>query len=224
MGRKPIAKKRSRNEAKREKWIQACIKHFEETGIRNITMDDVAAKLDISKATIYNHFKSKDEIVQTAVAMLLNKVRRYEEFLNDESLPFLRRYYLAMRYYAQQLTSISPILVKDVRELYPDMWEYVEMFRNQFVFVIGKYYEEGMRRGFFKDVDINIMVGTDRWFLDALLNTNFLAEHNLSLDHAFKEYFKLKFDGIIRSSVMDFLEEEDKKEQLLAENEEVEER
>ena len=81
MGRKPIAKKRSRNEVKREKWINECIGHFERSGIRNVTMDDVAQLLGISKATIYNHFKSKDEMVQTAVAMLLNKIRKYEEFL-----------------------------------------------------------------------------------------------------------------------------------------------
>lgn len=207
MGRKPIAKKRSRNEVKREKWIAECIAHFEETGIRNATMDDVALKLNISKATIYNHFKSKDEIVQTAVAMLLNKVRQYEEFLADQSLPFLKRYYKAMKFYAEQLISISPVLVKDVRELYPEMWEYVEMFRSQFGFVIAKYYEEGVSKGYFKDINIDVMVGTDRWFLDALLNTNYLKQHNLTLDEVCKEYFRLKFDGIIKSSVIEYVED-----------------
>jgi len=205
MGRKPISKKRSRNEIKREKWIEECIKHFEVIGIRSVTMDDVAQKLNISKATIYNHFKSKDEIVQTAVAMILNKVRRYEEYLNDQSAPFIKRYYKAMRFYAKQLSSISPILVKDVKELYPEMWQYVEMFRNQFGFVIGKYYEEGVNKGYFNPLSITLMIGTDRWFLEALLNTPFLKENNLTLEQAFDEYFKIKFDGIIRSHLPDII-------------------
>ncbi|TXC77028.1 TetR/AcrR family transcriptional regulator [Luteibaculum oceani] len=203
MGRKPIAKKRSRNEVKREKWINECIVHFEKTGIRNITMDDVAQLLNISKATIYNHFKSKDEMVQTAVAMLLNRIRKYEEYLTDQSIPFIKRYYMAMKYYAEQLTSVSPRLVRDVRETYPEMWDYVEMFRNQFSFVIGKYYEEGIAKGYFKDFDVNVMVGTDRWFLDALLTTTYLKDNNLTLDKAFDEYFKIKFDGIIHTVIAD---------------------
>ena len=108
-----------------------------------------------------------------------------------------------MKYYAEQLTSISPRLVKDVRETYPEMWDYVEMFRNQFSFVIGKYYEEGVAKGYFKNFDIDVMVGTDRWFLDALLTTTYLKDHNLTLEKAFDEYFKIKFDGLILTVIAD---------------------
>lgn len=200
MGRKPIQKDRSRNEEKREKWIRECIKYFDRSGIKNATMDDVAELLDISKATIYNHFKSKDEMVQTAVAMLLNEIREYENILSDRSLPYLMRYYKGMRYYAKKLTGISPRLVDDVKSGYPDLWNYIEMFRNQFSFVIGKYYEEGVTSGILKEFNISVLVGMDRWFLDALLNSDYLQQNDLTLDEAFDQYFKIKFDGAINSN------------------------
>lgn len=210
MGRKPIQKERSRNELKREKWVLQCMDHFEETGLKNVTMDTVSDKLGISKATIYNHFKSKEEIIQTAIAMILNDIRQYEDLISDRSKPYLMRYYRAIRYYAEQLSQISPKLVADVKELYPSMWSYVEIFRNQFSFVLSKFYEEGINRGLFKDLDINMLVGTDRWFLDALLTTEFLKEKNLTIKEAVDQFFIQKFDGVINSSAADIIIDSEK--------------
>ncbi|MDX1903831.1 MAG: helix-turn-helix domain-containing protein, partial [Thermonemataceae bacterium] len=36
---------------------------FMRYGIRSITMDDIARELAVSKKTIYQHFKDKDELV-----------------------------------------------------------------------------------------------------------------------------------------------------------------
>jgi AcrR family transcriptional regulator len=218
MGRKSIVKARSRNEVKREKWVEECIVQFEETGLKNITMDDVAKKLGISKATIYNHFKSKDEIVQTAVAQILNKVRRYEEFLNDVSQNYIKRYYKAIRFYVHQISGISPGLVSDVEDLYPEMWQYIKMFREQFGFVLSNYYEEGKKRGYFKkDLDLNMMVSMDRWFIETILSTNYLKEKEVTIDEAFDQYFKIKFDGIISSHMPEIKDQLDREEALEAE-------
>ena len=74
------------------------------------------------------------------------------------------------------------------------------MFRNQFSFVIGKYYEEGVTSGILKEFNISVLVGMDRWFLDALLNSDYLQQNDLTLDEAFDQYFKIKFDGAINSN------------------------
>lgn len=204
MGRKPIVKKRSRNENKREKWIHICMDYFSEKGIRDATMDDVADLLKISKATIYNHFKSKDEMVMTGIAMRLNEIKAYEDILSDTRMHFLERYYKAMKFYAEKLLTVSPILVRDVKDLYPELWGHVQMFRNHFNFVATKYYDEGIEKGyFFNDINVKVMVASDRWFLEALIETDFLESNQLTLDDAFDAYFKIKFDGIIRSKLVE---------------------
>ncbi len=204
MGRKPIVKTRSRNENKRERWIAACMDYFSENGIRDVTMDDVAELLDISKATIYNHFKSKDEMVMTAIAIKLGEMKGFEAFFEDTSLPFLERYYKAMVFYGERLLTVSSILVKDVKELYPELWQHVEMFRGNFGFVASKYYQEGIDRGFFfNDINLSVLVATDRWFLESLVETNFLKTNNLTFLEAFQAFFKIKFDGIVRSKLLD---------------------
>ena len=204
MGRKPIVKTRSRNENKRERWIAACMDYFSEKGIRDVTMDDVAGILNISKATIYNHFKSKDEMVMTAIAIQLGELKGYEAFFSDTSLPYLERYYKAMTFYGEKMLAVSSILIRDVKEVYPELWGHVEMFRNHFNFVAIKYYQEGIDRGFiFNEIDLNVLVATDRWFLESLAETDFLEKSNLSFAEAFKNFFRIKFDGILKSKLLD---------------------
>jgi AcrR family transcriptional regulator len=51
---------------------------FLERGFANLNMDDLASVVGISKPTLYQHFKSKDEL---AVKVLLRRYRAMDEFL-----------------------------------------------------------------------------------------------------------------------------------------------
>ncbi len=201
MGRKSIDKKRNSNEKKREKWVRACMRFFEKTGIKDVTMDEVATALEISKATIYNHFNSKDEMVEHGMAMIIREISEYRDLLYDENLPYIERYYKAMKHYAEKVSGISEVLINDVKELYPEIWEQVMSFRKLFIQNIRDYYKVGIERGIFNEFNIEVLSLSDRWFIEALINTDFLADTNLTLDEAFNSYFKIKFDGILRSKL-----------------------
>lgn len=53
----------SRGEGKREAILQAAEKLFRERRVHELTMDDVAEAAAVSKGTIYNHFKNKDDLL-----------------------------------------------------------------------------------------------------------------------------------------------------------------
>ena len=61
------------NEGIREKIISESIELFMSYGLRSVTMDDIAKHLGISKKTIYQHFKDKEEIIFLATAMHFEK-------------------------------------------------------------------------------------------------------------------------------------------------------
>ena len=48
--------------------VEAAIKLIDEGGIQNVTMKNIAARLDITEPAIYRHFASKNEIL---LAMLV---------------------------------------------------------------------------------------------------------------------------------------------------------
>src|SRR5664279_2720391 len=47
---------------KREAIIQAAIAEFRDNGFKVTSMDRIAARAEVSKRTVYNHFPSKDEL------------------------------------------------------------------------------------------------------------------------------------------------------------------
>ena len=63
----------------REKIIVKADELFRLYGIKSVTMDEIARELGISKKTIYQFFKDKDEVVQEATKYLLEcDYREYE--------------------------------------------------------------------------------------------------------------------------------------------------
>ena len=55
---------------KREAIIQAAIAEFRDNGFQVTSMDRIAARAEVSKRTVYNHFPSKDELFAEILAQL----------------------------------------------------------------------------------------------------------------------------------------------------------
>lgn len=197
MGRKPLDKKRNSNEEKKKRWVKKSIQLFQLSGLNKVTMDEFANRLEVSKATIYNHFKSRDEIIEMAVNYKIEQINKFKDFFKDPELDFLERYYKGISYYTEQLSDISYILLKDIKEMYPNMWEDVQVFQGQSSKILYEYYTEGQKLGYFKDINIDMLVITDKMFFETMLHTNFLMEKNLETNTAFDEFFKMKFKGVL---------------------------
>jgi AcrR family transcriptional regulator len=168
--------------------------------LNKVTMDEFAKRLDVSKATIYNHFKSREEIIEMAVTYKIGEIKKFKDFFMDTDLDYLERYYKGIRYYTEQLSDVSHILLKDIKNLYPEMWQNVQVFQGKSSEVLYDYYAEGKKKGYFKDINIDMLVISDRWFFETVLHTNFLMEKNLDSEQAFDEYFRMKFKGLLTDS------------------------
>src|SRR4030095_12082887 len=57
------------------------IRLFKERGFDEVTIDDIIGQLEISQATFFNYFPSKNAILQQAA---YDTVARYQEMLEDE--------------------------------------------------------------------------------------------------------------------------------------------
>ena len=60
---------------KREAIIQAAIEAFRADGFEATSMDKIAAKAEVSKRTVYNHFPSKEELFAESCTTCGPKVR-----------------------------------------------------------------------------------------------------------------------------------------------------
>lgn len=86
-------------EAKRQALLEAAVQMFNERGFHATSLDEVAARLGISKPTIYHYLGNKDQVLLECVSFGLEQLRAAAEAAHrqpgtgmDRLKSFLRRY------------------------------------------------------------------------------------------------------------------------------------
>ena len=198
MGRKSINKTRSNSVAKKEELIQRLIPFLQEKGLQGITMDNMAAAMDISKATVYKYFQSREEILAAVITFKLEEIKHFDSYLNDKHTEYLDRYKNAVQYLSAHISDITNLFLADLKTFFPHLWQLIDAFKEYCMHALKAYYNEGIRKGYFSKINPEIMVMSDQFFLDKLTDPDFLLTRKLSIQQAFDEYFRMKFYGIMK--------------------------
>jgi AcrR family transcriptional regulator len=196
MGRKALDKDRKNSSSKKEKWALALFDYFQIEGLKKVSMDDIALEIKRSKSTLYEYFESKDEIISLMVQLKLQDLNRFAEIISNKELDFFKRYELSMAQISNQLSSVSNLFLSDLKELYPEMWEAVQFFIRQSTFLLKEYYEEGIKTGAFREINIDVLTLTDTMFFNALTNPETLKSLNISLKEALVAFLDIKMNGV----------------------------
>lgn len=203
MGRKPVSKERVDNPQQREEWVRILLPIYIKNGLKRFSMDEVAKQLDISKATLYKHFRSREEIIEQALIVKLNDIGSFKEMLFDESQPYLDRYFNSIHLFFSEISGISTEFLLDLKNLYPQIWKRVEFFREYATTLLKAFYQKGIESGIFNNIDPTILVLNDKMFFDAISEPEFLINNGLSIQKAFRDYFTLRTKGLFQQQVPD---------------------
>jgi len=200
MGRKPLNKERIHDPVTQEGWVLRLIPVFQKNGIKQYTMKDLATLVGVSKATLYKHFSSKEEILEMVINLKLRQLEVFKEKLFDDQLPYLERYIKAIQITSLQIGGISNKFILDLRHLHPNLWERIRHFQEEAIELLKQFYQKGIQIGVFNDISPIIMVASDRSFFSTLLdNPEILTNSHLTVQEAFQDYFFMKCNGIIKS-------------------------
>jgi predicted DNA-binding protein YlxM (UPF0122 family) len=202
MGRKPTNKERKNNTSKRNLWIQKLYPYFKENGLLGFSMDEVAEFLGISKATIYNHFVSKEEIIDYFLDLKISGFEGFEEILNDSEASFGDKYVKALEFLVIQMVDISPSVREDLSKVFPEKWAEFEKHLNAALESLGNHYEQGIKIGLYKPVNVDFMLMCDRNMLMFISDENLLRTAQIEPLLAFEEYIGIRNNGLLKSPGM----------------------
>ncbi len=198
MGRKSSDKTRKNSPGKKDELIRQLIPYLLEKGLQGVTMDNMAGAMNISKATVYKYFQSREEILAATIAVKLDEIKYFDAYLNDKDVEYLNRYKNAVQYLSEHISDITNLFLADLKTFFPHLWQLIDAFKDYCMNSLKAYYNEGIRNGYFNNINPEIMVMTDQFFLDKLTDPDFLVTHKLTIKQAFDEYFRMKFYGIMK--------------------------
>ena len=186
--------------AARQRIIGAARQHFLAHGFHNVTMDDLAEGLGMSKKTIYAHFPSKTALLE---AMLLEKFRCVEEDLNaiasecsDDFATGLHRLVACVQQHADE---IRPPFVRDIQREAPDLFKLVQARRREVIQrSFSKLLGEGRRQGLIrKDIPVHLIIEILLGAVEAIVNPPRLAELELSVKRGITAIISVILEGAL---------------------------
>ena len=198
MGRKSTERDRYKDREIKEKHTVRFMVYFQNNGVENFSMSKMAKDLGMSKTTIYNHFSSKEEIIEAAITYKLNVISEYQTVLENITLSYTERYRKAMLFFCVQIFDVSNKLLLQIKESYPKIWRKVAVFQKNVMLDLKSYYEIGIEIGVFKsDTNPFLLSLDDQKFFDLLSTQNILKENNIEILEAFKHHYSVKFNGLL---------------------------
>ena len=148
----------------KERIIEEASRLFFQNGIRGITMSDIAGHLGISKRTLYEVFRDKEELLKACIER--NSMRAGEEVnkLINESENVIDA---LMHIYAKHLNDIQKLnksVMHDLRKYHPRLYKDIEFKQKEDTYAFIPLFEKGVEQGFLRnDVHFEILV----WLLKA---------------------------------------------------------
>ncbi len=141
-----------RKEQKKERIRQSAIELFKMYGFSKVSIGDLARKANVSHVTIYNHFGSKEGVVQDVMKTVISGLVASSRAVIEGGRPFLEKLELIIFNKAEIAEQYQGELMKMVVNDYPEMQQFVEsLWRKEIDSLINIMIEEGKKLGYIKN-------------------------------------------------------------------------
>lgn len=143
----------------KDRIIEHAEKLFMRYGVKSVTMDDIASDLAISKKTIYQYFKDKDDIVLAATKNHIDEERKEFEEIYVTSENAIEEIFRVSKCLRKNVRNINPVLLHDLNRYHSNAWNQWLEFKDDFIFnSIRMNLKKGIQQGFFRnEINVDIM-------------------------------------------------------------------
>ena len=175
-------------------------RHFFVHGFRNVTMDDLAAELGMSKKTLYTHFASKTALVEAVIQDKFRAVSADLEEIHPGAAPgFAKVLQRLLETSQRHLDEIQPPFVRDIQREAPELFRLIQSLRQRHIERhFGKLFEEGRRAGLIrKDVPPEAMIEILRGAVDGLITPDKIERLRLTPKTAFMAIVRVVLEGVL---------------------------
>ncbi|WP_321998857.1 TetR/AcrR family transcriptional regulator [Priestia megaterium] len=175
----------------RSKLLIKLIPTVRKKGFQSLRMDEIAKYMDVSKATMYKYFASKEEIIEGVV----NSFVQYINELTVQSLDTVQSFDTKFRQLFEQAillaAYISDTFLDELKVMYPDLYNSLKEAMKRREDKISSFYQEGKEKGIFNDVNERLIFLQEDVLVRAMLDMKFLMLHHMTLNQVLLDFYKL---------------------------------
>jgi AcrR family transcriptional regulator len=177
----------------KERILEGASTLFSQKGIKSITMSDIANKLGISKRTLYEVFRDKEELLDDCINAHIEKTDREVKSLVNNSDNVIDT---LMRIYAKHLNEAKSVnkVVHDLRKYHPRIFQKIECKQKEGVDTFVPLFKKGVEQGLLRD-DVNFEIVL--WL--------FKSQFKVLMDDDYIPTDKYSSNEIVRTIIVNFI-------------------
>ncbi|MDI3093444.1 TetR/AcrR family transcriptional regulator [Priestia megaterium] len=163
----------------------------------SFTISDLAKNLGTSKRTIYQHFSSKDAIIDSIIENLILQIKnKEEEIFHDESLNLLEKITQLLICVPEEFNTMDIRLLVDLKRLHYNQWVKINDFLKQEWDLVVKLMEEGIDTGVIREIDFQLFIELYLGAINQFYQPNFSLKTNLTMSEILKSVIDILLNGI----------------------------
>lgn len=182
----------------RQRILNAAKEQFLAFGFSKVTVDEIAAKLGMSKKTLYKFFPSKEEMMHELVRVEIQKGKHACRMAMEANDDFITKFKNIMSLIAMQYSQIRRPLLDDLRKYAPHIWQEIanhrmESINRDFTAML----EEGVRAGVFRrTINLELVRFIYSACIENLITPDVLITIPYSASQVFEAITSVLFEGI----------------------------
>ena len=143
----------------RNRIIAQAKNQFMRLGIRSVSMDDICSQLGISKKTIYQHFKDKDELVDIVLQQEISLMQQETLGCCLPSNNAIEEIFNTMQLITKQLANMNPVVLVDLHKYHFASFQQFMEHKNSFLLdIISSNIKRGITEGYYReDLQVEIL-------------------------------------------------------------------
>ena len=184
--------------------------------IRSVSMDDIAANLGMSKKTIYQYFRDKDELVESVVDHVINTNQCICNNDREQAENAVHEIFLVMEMMSEMFKGMNPSILFDMQKYHPAAFRKFQKHRNDYLYnVCLENLERGIKEELYRpEMNVEIVARYRVETMLIALNPEFQRSVKKSLMEIEQEIIMLYLFGLVSMKgyklVLKYLEHKEK--------------
>ena len=197
-----------------KKIIEQASKFFLRFGIRSVNMDDVAKHMRMSKKTLYQHVKDKNDLVGKVITGICSEHNSCIRGISSKNLNAIDENYEITEYVAGILKEIHPSVHYDLEKYHPAAWDDMQRFKKESILeCMTANIEKGVAEGLYRDdLNIPIVVRVYMSRFDVSFDGELFPPSEYSFVDVHWEIFRYHIHGIASEKGLKYLNKKVKRE------------
>jgi AcrR family transcriptional regulator len=178
-------------------------------GVKNLTMDEIARQLGMSKKTIYLYVANKSDLIQKVMQAHLDKEDSFIKEVQKTSKNALEENLRTMTFMCEDLQGFNSTVFFELQKYYPESYALFNEHREKVALRrILNNLKAGIKEGLYrKDIDTEIVSRIFVSALDILTDQQRFPSKKYHFYNLYKEFVNYHLGGILTPKGVTYLEQ-----------------